>query len=79
MVQQLSLGMGVTAGSFCLQTASFLQGHTRIVAGDFGPTFVALGLIAVTSAYSAYQLAPGAGAELAGRPSGKSESLQPSR
>jgi len=69
MVQQLSLGMGVTTGAFCLSAANFLQGHTHIVAGDFAPTFVALGVIAATSAYSAYTLAPGAGAELAGRSS----------
>jgi EmrB/QacA subfamily drug resistance transporter len=75
MVQQLSLGMGITTGAFCLQAANFLHGHAQIVAGDFGPTFLALGVIATTSAYSAYTLAPGAGAELAGRQAGKSESL----
>jgi hypothetical protein len=67
-VQQLSLGVGVTVGAFALQASNFLQGHSRIVAGDFGPAFLVLGLIAMSSAYSASTLSPNAGAEMAGRP-----------
>jgi EmrB/QacA subfamily drug resistance transporter len=66
-VQQLSLGMGVTVGAFALQASSFLQRHQRIVAGDFWPAFLALGLIAMSSAYPISKLSPDAGAEMAGR------------
>jgi EmrB/QacA subfamily drug resistance transporter len=66
-VQQLSLGMGVTIGAFCLQLSNFLQGHTGIVAADFWPAFLAVGLFSAASAYSAFRLSPDAGAEMAGR------------
>jgi hypothetical protein len=66
-VQQLSLGVGVTTGAFALQASNFLQGHQKIVAGDFWPAFVALGLIAMTSAYSISKLSSNAGADMAGR------------
>jgi MFS family permease len=66
-VQQLSLGVGVTVGAFALQASNFLQGHPKIVAGDFWPAFFVLGLVAASSAYSASTLSPNAGAEMAGR------------
>jgi hypothetical protein len=66
-VQQLSLGVGVTVGAFALQASNFLQGHPKIVAGDFWPAFLVLGLVAASSAYSASTLSPNAGAEMAGR------------
>ena len=66
-VQQLSLGVGVTVGAFALQASNFLQGHPKIVAGDFWPAFFVLGLGAASSAYSASTLSPNAGAEMAGR------------
>jgi predicted MFS family arabinose efflux permease len=66
-VQQLSLGMGVTIGAFVLQASSYLQGHKQIVARDFWPAFIILGLIAASSAYSISKLSPDAGAEMAGR------------
>jgi EmrB/QacA subfamily drug resistance transporter len=66
-VQQLSLGVGVTVGAFALQASNFLQGHPKIVAGDFWPAFLVLGLVAASSVYSASTLSPNAGAEMAGR------------
>ncbi len=66
-IQQLALGVGVTAGAFALQTSSFLQGHKEIVAADFWPAFIALGLIAMSSAWSAVGMAKNAGARMAGR------------
>jgi len=66
-VQQLSLGVGVTMGAFALQASNYLQGHAKIVAADFWPAFLALGLFAMSSAYSASALSPSAGAEMAGR------------
>jgi MFS family permease len=65
-VQQLSLGMGVTVGAFAIQASSFLQGHKTIVASDFWPAFLTLGIIAVSSAYCMFSLSPEAGADMAG-------------
>ena len=72
-VQQLSLGVGVTMGAFALQASNFLQGHQKIVAGDFWPAFLVLGFIAMTSAYSISKLSPNAGADMAGRSQPKPE------
>jgi hypothetical protein len=66
-VQQLSLGVGVTMGAFALQASNYIQGHAKIVAADFWPAFLVLGLIAMTSAYSASKLSPDAGEDMAGR------------
>ncbi len=66
-VQQLSLGVGVTVGAFALQASNYIQGHATIVASDFWPAFLALGLIAMSSTYSAANLSPQAGAEMVGR------------
>jgi EmrB/QacA subfamily drug resistance transporter len=66
-IQQLSLGMGITFGAFALQASSYFQRHQAIVAGDFWPAFLVVGLIAMTSAYSAIGLSRNAGADLAGR------------
>jgi len=66
-VQQLSLGMGVTVGAFALQASSFLQKHGTIVASDFWPALLIMGLITALSAYSAFTLPSDAGAEMAGR------------
>jgi MFS family permease len=66
-VQQLSLGMGVTVGAFALQASSFLQKHGTIVASDFWPALLIMGLITALSACSAFTLSPDAGAEMAGR------------
>jgi EmrB/QacA subfamily drug resistance transporter len=72
-VQQLSLGVGVTMGAFALQASNYLQGHPKIVAGDFWPAFLVLGFIAMTSAYSVFKLPPNAGADMAGRRQPKPE------
>jgi EmrB/QacA subfamily drug resistance transporter len=66
-IQQLSLGMGVTVGAFCLQASRWIQGHPHIVAGDFLPAFVAVGLCAAASAPFAFRLPATAGEEMAGR------------
>jgi EmrB/QacA subfamily drug resistance transporter len=66
-IQQLSMGMGVTVGAFCLQASNFFQHHSQIVAADFAPAFLAVGLFCAVSAYSAFSLSPDSGAEMAGR------------
>jgi EmrB/QacA subfamily drug resistance transporter len=67
MVQQLSLGSGVAAGAFALEASSFLQHHSHIVAADFWPAFLVLGLTSMTAAISVLSMSPDAGAEMAGR------------
>jgi len=66
-VQQLSLGMGVTIGALFLQTSNFLQGHSSLVSSDFWPAFLAVGVVAAFSSYSAFRLPPTAGEQMAGR------------
>ena len=65
--QQLSIGMGVTLGAFCLEASSWIQGHRHIVAADFWPAFLVVAVFAIASAHSAFSLSPDAGAEMAGR------------
>jgi EmrB/QacA subfamily drug resistance transporter len=66
-VQQLSLGMGVTVGAFALQASSALQGHATLVASDFRPAFVLIGLLSFSSMRFLRQLPETAGAEISGR------------
>ncbi|MEJ0003314.1 MAG: MFS transporter [Pararobbsia sp.] len=66
-VQQLSLGMGVTVGAFALQASSALQGHAELVAADFWPAFVLIGLLALGSLRFILQLPGDAGAEISGK------------
>ncbi len=66
-VQQLSVGIGVTVGALFLQASSYLQHHGHIVAADFWPAFLAVGVLSAFSAISALSLLPSDGAEMAGR------------
>jgi len=66
-IQQLSLGLGVTVGGFCLRASNFFQGHSRIVAADFWPAFLVVGIFTGASAPFAFSLSPDAGEEMAGR------------
>jgi EmrB/QacA subfamily drug resistance transporter len=66
-MQQLSIGIGVTLGAFCLEGSNWIQGHRHIVAADFWPAFLVVALFSVVSAHSAFSLSPDAGADMAGR------------
>jgi predicted MFS family arabinose efflux permease len=66
-VQQLSLGMGVTIGAFALQASSYVQGHAELVAADFWPAFVLVGLLSLCSLRFILQLPDNAGHEISGR------------
>jgi EmrB/QacA subfamily drug resistance transporter len=66
-VQQLSLGMGVTIGAFALQASSFVQGHAQLVASDFWPAFVLVGMLAMCSLRFILQLPENAGHEISGK------------
>jgi EmrB/QacA subfamily drug resistance transporter len=67
VVQQLSLGMGVTVGAFALQMSSAVQGHATLVAADFGPAFVLIGVLSFSWLRFMRQLPEHAGAELSGK------------
>ncbi|MBV8603077.1 MAG: MFS transporter [Pelomonas sp.] len=67
VVQQLSLGMGVTIAGLTLQLSHEVQGHAAIVNTDFWPAFLTIGLFSVASIPLTRRLAPDAGDELARR------------
>lgn len=49
VVQQMSLGLGVTIGAIVLQSSHVLQGHPTIVWPDFWPAFATAGLCSFAS------------------------------
>jgi hypothetical protein len=67
MLQQLSLGTGVALGALALQFSNFIQGHRTIVAADFWPAFLFMGVITLASTISCIGLPEAAGALMAGR------------
>jgi EmrB/QacA subfamily drug resistance transporter len=72
VIQQISLGLGVTIAGIVLQLSRDLHGHTTVVQSDFWPAFLVVGLFAVASIPVTARLPHGAGDELArgGRGSG---------
>jgi hypothetical protein len=66
VVQQISLGLGVTISALVVTFSSRLQGHTHIVAADFWPAFITIGLFSMASIPMARRLAGDAGAALSG-------------
>lgn len=68
VAQQLAIGMGVTVGGLALQMSNNMQGHAQIMAADFWPAFLTIGMISALSIPFAMRLPRHAGAELAGRP-----------
>jgi len=65
VIQQLSLGLGVTIAGLVLQISHTLQGHPTIVWSDFWPAFVAVGLFCVASILVTRRLPAGTGDEIA--------------
>ena len=70
VAQQMAIGMGVTAGGIALQISNTAQGHASIVAADFWPAFLMIGIVSALSIPFAMRLPKNAGAELSGRPVG---------
>lgn len=64
VVQQLSLGMGVTIAGLVLQISNYVQGHATIVEADFWPAFLVVGLFSVASVPITARLPKNAGREL---------------
>jgi MFS family permease len=65
--QQVSLATGVAIGALAVEIVVRLKAQPGIMASDFPPAFLLVGLIAVTSALIFMRLSPNAGAEMANR------------
>ncbi|ADG15720.1 MFS transporter [Paraburkholderia atlantica] len=64
VVQQMSLGLGVTVGGIVLQISRALHGHPSITWSDFWPAFLVVGLCSFASIPVTLRLPRGAGAEI---------------
>jgi EmrB/QacA subfamily drug resistance transporter len=73
VIQQLSLGLGVTVAGIVLQISHNLQGHPHIVWSDFWPAFVVVALFALSSILVTAHLPHGSGDEIARGSRGRSE------
>ncbi len=65
VIQQISLGLGVTLGGIVLQISHTVQGHASLVWLDFVPAFVVTGLFAWASIPVTARLPQGSGDEIA--------------
>jgi hypothetical protein len=65
--QQVSLATGVALGALTVEIVMRLKDHAAIMASDFPPAFLLVGLIAAGSALIFMLLPPNAGAEMANR------------
>lgn len=65
VVQQMSLGLGVTVGAIVLHLSAWLHGHALIGWQDFWPAFLVVGLLSFGSIPITAKLAPNAGDEVA--------------
>lgn len=66
VVQQISLGLGVTIGGLAIIFSSRIQGHATVVAADFWPAFIVIALFSLASIPVARRLPPDAGSALTG-------------
>jgi MFS family permease len=65
VIQQVSLGLGVTIAGLVLQISHRVQGHSTIVWSDFWPAFLVVGLFSVASIPVTMRLPANAGDEIA--------------
>lgn len=65
VIQQVSLGLGVTIAGIVLQVSHRIQGHPTIVWSDFWPAFLVVGLFSVASIPVTLRLPANAGDEIA--------------
>lgn len=72
VVQQISLGLGVTIGGLAIIFSSRIQGHATVVAADFWPAFIVIALFSLASIPLARRLPLDAGAALTGHVARKS-------
>jgi len=67
MAQQLSQSVGVAMGELALETVLRLKGQTVLVAEDFPPAFLLVGLVSASSILLFARLPANAGADMAAR------------
>jgi MFS family permease len=65
--QQVSLATGVAVGALTVEIFVRMNGQAGIMASDFPPGFLLVGLIAASSAAIFWMMPPNAGAEMANR------------
>jgi EmrB/QacA subfamily drug resistance transporter len=65
VVQQMSLGMGVTVAGIVLQITRALHGHAHLMWSDFWPAFLVVGLFSLGSIPITRRLSHNAGDEIA--------------
>ncbi|WJF91380.1 MFS transporter [Paraburkholderia bonniea] len=65
VIQQVSLGLGVTLGGIVLQISHRVQGHPSLTWSDFVPAFVVTGLFALASIPVTARLPQGSGDDIA--------------
>jgi EmrB/QacA subfamily drug resistance transporter len=65
--QQIALSIGITVGASMLQLSLALRHSEALAARDFGPAFLVVGIIAVSSFVNFARLPKDAGEEVAGR------------
>ena len=68
MGQQLSMSVGVAVGALTLETVLHLKGDAHLVAADFPPAFLLVGVVSACSVLMFARMPANAGAELASRP-----------
>jgi hypothetical protein len=73
VAQQLSVSTGVAVAALAVEMATTFSGHTTIMASDFPPAFVLIGLVSLSSVLFFTRLEPEAGAELANRTPGPTD------
>ncbi|CAG9232554.1 Predicted trehalose permease, MFS family [Paraburkholderia tropica] len=71
VIQQVSLGLGVTIAGIVLEVSHRVQGHSTIVWSDFWPAFFVVGLFSVASIPVTMRLPANAGDEIARGSRGK--------
>jgi MFS family permease len=67
VAQQLSQSVGVAFGALALETVLSLKGQAALVAEDFPPAFLLVGLVSASSVLLFARLPADAGAEMADR------------
>jgi EmrB/QacA subfamily drug resistance transporter len=70
VAQQLSVSTGVAVAALAVEMATTFSGHATIMAADFPPAFILIGLVSLSSVLFFTRLEPEAGAELANRTPG---------
>jgi MFS family permease len=66
MTQRLAQSLGIAVGAYALEISSLAQGHTSIVAADFPPAFIAVGVLAAMSVLFHRRLPRTAGTAVSG-------------